>query len=605
VDQICINQGDDIEKAAQVSMMGDIYRASGHVDVWLGREFHNYLDNTELMLRGVWRLEQARDGDTLSADNLEQLVNDPVATFRQMGDSRIKRAATEWLNTLGLETIRDWFRMPPLFHRTWFDRAWILQEVLMARELTIVCGRYIVPWDIFLLMSAIVECCRSLPGTNEVHAIFAFTLWDQWFGTSLVGGAFMLRNQPQQDRVSPLRLAQWRTECQRKGRLSMVAALSLSRNQKATDARDKVFCVLAFSPIEWEDRNGKYQIIPDYSTTPESLYLEVAKSLVAVYGPCILSLSGLSSRLTTTQLPTWVPDLSCQLIYRLKGIDVRQIQHITSVTSYVGTVACESAPSVRITSQNELVINCHLWDVVAETSHSGLNEVGKNLDGLARWLEMLSRLNATLEQRRQALQCSLAERHLDEHSIESHFEDWLRFLCFTRIMGQQQVLRDIDLPVGLYGTRNPQLEQGQEPILNLISRAQEHLAMIGCTLSSDIFMARSSEGKHDAYDSPEYMQQYKDMTRDATHYGHILRDNNPTRRLLRTALNNMLGTVPEEAQPGDVIVLVERVNVPYLLRRVYDGRFELIGETYIHGLNVEEMLEDAEERGRMQDLYIV
>jgi hypothetical protein len=384
----------------------------------------------------------------------------------------------------------------------------------------------------------------------------------------------------------------------------MVSALSLSQNQNATDARDKVFYVLAFSPIERRNDYGIQTIRPDYSVSPAWLHIEVAKSLVALYGPCILSLSGMSSRSTAIELPTWVPDLNSRLTSRLRDVNVRELHQTTSVTSCIGKVAHKSPSSVHITSQNELVIKCHFWDVIAETAHSGLNEVGRNLDGLARWLEMLSKLNATPEQGRQALLCSLAERPSYELSNGSHFEDWLQFLCFTCTVGKWKVWRDFGLPYAR-DIQIEQLKQGQEPMETVISRAQEHFAMLGYTFSSDTIKNWSGEGTRGICLTPQYLPWYWDMTRHAMQYGHMLRDNNPTRRLLRTALTNMLGTGPQEAQPGDVIVLVECVNVPYLLRRVRDGKFELIGETYIHDLDVGDMLRDAEGRGAMRDLCIV
>jgi hypothetical protein len=579
-------------------MMGQIYRGAACVNVWLGREFHSYSDSTELLLQGVWRLEQARERDTLSADSLEQLIDDPVSTFRQIGDSRIKCAAIEWLGTLDLNAIREWFRAPHLFQRAWFDRAWILQEVFMARDLTIVCGRYIVPWDTFLLMSSIVECCRSLLGTEEGLAIFPSTLRDPWYGWPLPTGSMMLRNEPKQEHISPLRVAQWRAECQREGRLSLVSALSLSRNQKATDARDKVFSVLAFSPIE--------SIKPDYSLSAEWLYIQVAKSLVVAYGPRILSLGGLSNRSRIVGLPSWVPDLNSKLTSCLRGIDVRQLHRTTSVTSCIGKAAGKIPPNVHITSQNGLVVRCHMWDVVAETAHSGLNEVGKNLDGLSRWLEILSKLDATLEQRRQALSCSLAERPSVGNFNANHFEDWLKFLCFTYITGQQQSLRDFALPIG--NMEDARLMQEQEPMAILLSRAKELFAMLGYTLSSETIRDWSDGGTWGFSATDKYLNwhlRYMNMTGDATHYGHLLRDINPTRRLLRTSLTNKIGTGPEAAWPGDVIVLVEGVSVPYLLRLMWDGKYALIGETYIHELDVEEMLVDAKGRGQMRDLCIV
>jgi hypothetical protein len=600
MDQICINQADEIEKAAQVSIMGEIYRASRCVSVWLGREFHNYQDSTELLLRGVWRLEQAREGEPLSADIIEKLIDDPVATFRQIGTSRMKRAATEWLNTLGLDTIKPWYHLPHLFHRTWFDRAWILQEVLMARDLTIVCGQYIVPWDMFLLMSSIIECCRSLLGTNEIYEIFASKLWDIWLGSSTWGAASMLRKGPPQSHISPLYLAQWRIECQKKGRLSMVSALSLSRNQKATDARDKVFCVLAFSPIERQDNDRRQSITPNYSLSPARLYIEVAKSLLAAYGPCILSLSGLSSHSTTTGLPTWVPDLNSQLTSRLRGINVQQRHRTAVIASSVETFACQSPSPVYITSKDELVIQCCLWDVVAEITHSGLNEVGRNLKGLVRWLGLLKKLNATPEQRRQTLLCCLAERPIAECFNASHFEHWLKLLCFTSIVGQRRPLQELESfnPIEL-------LEEDQESVGTLLSRVQELLAMLDSTLSSEEIKNWCVEGRRRPHVTQQYSQWYRDMIRDGMQYGAMLRNNNITRRLLRTALANLLGTGPEETQPGDIIVLVEGSDTPYLLRRVQDEKFELIGEIYIHDLDIEDVLGDTERPATMRTLYIV
>jgi hypothetical protein len=476
----------------------------------------------------------------------------------------------------------------------------------MARDLTIVCGRYVVPWDIFLFMSSIVECCQSLIYTSGIHEIFPSTPWNECIDTSIQRGALVVGFGSKQDDVSPLRLAQWRVECQREGRLSMVSALSLSRNQKATDARDKVFCVLAFSPIEHKDSSGIQSIKPDYSLSLAKLYIEVAKSLVAAYGPCILSLSGLSSRPTTTELPTWVPDLNSRLTSRLRGINVRQLHHTTSVTSCIGGVARKSPSGIHITPQNELVIKGHLWDAVAETAHSGLNEVGKDLTGLARWLEMLSKLNSTVEQRRQALLCSLAETSSHEHSNESRFEEWLQFLCFTSIFGFRQLLRELDPALGKRDIHaHEHLEQPPRPIKTSISQAREYFSTLGYTLSSDTVQRWCGEGEYVHVATVDDWQWYRELTRDAMHYGQIVRDNNPTRRLLRTALTNILGTGPEETQPGDVIVLVEGVSVPYLLRRVRDGKFELIGEAYIHNLDVEEWLRNREGRGSTQELCIV
>jgi hypothetical protein len=56
--------------------------------------------------------------------------------------------ATDWLRTFEQDKIEDWLKGVP-FYRRWFERAWIIQEVLMADEVTVVCGQFVLPWDIF------------------------------------------------------------------------------------------------------------------------------------------------------------------------------------------------------------------------------------------------------------------------------------------------------------------------------------------------------------------------------------------------------------------------------------------------------------------------
>jgi hypothetical protein len=58
--------------------------------------------------------------------------------------------------------------------------------------------------------------------------------------------------------------------------------------------------------------------------------------------------------------------------------------------------------TLRITSQNELFLQAHIWDTVAETAHSGLNDVCADLSGLTRQIELVSKLDLPFEQRREA-----------------------------------------------------------------------------------------------------------------------------------------------------------------------------------------------------------
>lgn len=48
-----------------------------------------------------------------------------------------------------------------LFHRPWFGRRWILQEVALAREPIVCCGRYQLPWDKFRAGMEVISNIQS------------------------------------------------------------------------------------------------------------------------------------------------------------------------------------------------------------------------------------------------------------------------------------------------------------------------------------------------------------------------------------------------------------------------------------------------------------
>ena len=97
IDAICINQLDLAERNHQVSLMGDIYRNANCVLVWLGPAaddsdaYFDYLDNTD-----------------------------------EVSKEQMKEAATSAVSFLA--------------KRPYWRRAWIKQELILAKEITVYCG---------------------------------------------------------------------------------------------------------------------------------------------------------------------------------------------------------------------------------------------------------------------------------------------------------------------------------------------------------------------------------------------------------------------------------------------------------------------------------
>tara|TARA_R110002003_G_scaffold236_8_gene17144 strand:+ start:4346 stop:6316 length:1971 start_codon:yes stop_codon:yes gene_type:complete len=108
VDQICINQLNTFERSAQVQMMADIYRGASRVVVWLGQESD----------ADVWQ------------QHLANLCLGSMSPGRDFLD--------------GFPDIVDKFS---LFNRGWFERVWVFQEVVMAREIKMLVGEKSMSWN--------------------------------------------------------------------------------------------------------------------------------------------------------------------------------------------------------------------------------------------------------------------------------------------------------------------------------------------------------------------------------------------------------------------------------------------------------------------------
>ena len=178
VDAICLNQSNTPEKNQQVPCMARIYRLALQVLVWLGED-----DGTaQIGIKLVQGLAMASEHPGFA--------NNSAAT---MGLGLAMRGYLGNQQPLALDR---------LFHRPWFGRRWILQEVALAREPIVCCGRYQLPWDKFragmevisntqsgnlLFQTQLVDdqsarAVRTLLKLNRVSGQFLDLLWN--FDTS-------------------------------------------------------------------------------------------------------------------------------------------------------------------------------------------------------------------------------------------------------------------------------------------------------------------------------------------------------------------------------------------------------------------------------------
>ncbi|KAF2117512.1 heterokaryon incompatibility protein-domain-containing protein [Lophiotrema nucula] len=120
-DAVCINQENPEEKGAQVQEMGNIYRTALVVLAWLGPA----ADDSELALKSLGYVGRScldmPDGPAI------QERHDFFSRVLPMGEDKPE-------NTFPTEPA------VALFNRPWWSRIWVIQEVVLSRNVHIMCG---------------------------------------------------------------------------------------------------------------------------------------------------------------------------------------------------------------------------------------------------------------------------------------------------------------------------------------------------------------------------------------------------------------------------------------------------------------------------------
>ncbi|KAL8904144.1 MAG: hypothetical protein Q9207_003468 [Kuettlingeria erythrocarpa] len=115
IDQLCINQENSKEKAAQVLLMGQIYSCAKQVLAWLGR--------------GTEYSEKAVDFVGMLFKEIENMRNEQV---RPSLTTLLSSPNTPRTMLSNLRVTSKWRALRDLLLNSWFERVWVMQEVIMA-----------------------------------------------------------------------------------------------------------------------------------------------------------------------------------------------------------------------------------------------------------------------------------------------------------------------------------------------------------------------------------------------------------------------------------------------------------------------------------------
>jgi len=133
IDAICINQSNVLERNQQVGIMYRIYQSARNVLIWIGHE----RKDTRLAFE--------------SFRPLGKILIDPTVAFASPSNLATLRLCYERVSSLGTGV---WDGLEDVFMRPWFERVWIIQEVVSAKRALLICGSCRIPWRIFSIAAA-------------------------------------------------------------------------------------------------------------------------------------------------------------------------------------------------------------------------------------------------------------------------------------------------------------------------------------------------------------------------------------------------------------------------------------------------------------------
>ena len=600
IDAICIDQDNSEERSSQVSMMDSIYSGAEKVIVWLGKgmtDFSNF----------AWF-----HSDALASEYLRGSQTDSV-----MKKANPEAPIFQGAYSTEPGMLEKWYSYCRFFEqRRWFHRAWVVQEVVMARpsDVEVMCGNERLSWVnmvAFALGVRLSGLGANLQTTDNTAK--HMSTGDQVVRLGVLQ-ELCERGGPDQEISGRdvitlkeyLRRLHGVTDSEGRRNAFLHHVLSVLRPFDSLDPRDKVYAALGivnrFLP------SGSRSIIyPDYESPVREVY-ECTTKFLLEHLPyhCVLTLVEDPSRRKIVNLPSWVPDFSSQQGNSSLQLNARR--------PYNASAGQSPGPSWYL-KDSILSVRASCHDTVAQIgiSMSTLDEGPPSLShfllDILTIMDNAFRLCSTLDttyingqSRIQALgRTIIADQDSWPADFLHHFRCWLFWHLVE--MSDSQIERETDLLKSIV-TQIAVLNESVLSEKDFLS-APQHLAHYA-----------TQDGAKPEQRTVELNATVEEITENSDAFSRHFSVIYPYRRLYTTS-KGYIGLGPESTQVGDEVWIICDTKTPFILHPqpqtsiVSDDsnqteevkQFQLVGETYLHGfMNGEALRSGLPDKLRWIDL---
>jgi hypothetical protein len=455
-----------------------------------------------------------------------------------------------------------WNKVRKLVGMPWFSRLWVLQEAALAKQCELLWGVY------QLSLAELCELSCAVKSMPEVYNLVGRFAWGKVFDSFVAQCAYQTVDNWTENK--PL-MKDYKKRFQSQPFLDL---LETGRTLEASFEVDRVYAFLG-NPLAMKHGDGALLVEPDYSKPVLEIYFEMACSLLAHprEAPYLLvRIDHHSSKcIEGTTLgrdgafPSWVPRW-----------DKHWRQYSRGASHYwyrAGGLGRKFDTTVQI--DKSLLLPAIIFDRVVWTSdviYDNNLDLELNPD---LWDEKTKNANrpfleSLLIEVQQAFSLHCCDRHPDISAKKAFIED------------------DFSLTIG------GDLRVEPDP-----SNLVEHRRGFAAYLQA----ARNLQGTHSEHAQTGDAGQ--NLGASSLHL-FTARVGYARNRRFAISESGRFGLVPLFAEPNDVCCICPGMQVPLILRPRADGRYGLVGDSYIHGVMAGEIVEQLDKgEVRLEDVVLV
>ncbi|OAL51769.1 hypothetical protein IQ07DRAFT_586122 [Pyrenochaeta sp. DS3sAY3a] len=312
IDSVCINQNDTSEKSTQLRYMWGIYKFAEEVLAWPG----GAEDGGDLAMELLFDISFAlitkeitgRTPVYLPTSSVEFLPGNSVEFLPGTNTTLWKKSRPPLPRDFQLDRER-WGALARFLNRSWWNRAWVIQEIVAAGKLTICVGagsskrrKGVISWKLFndnvcgytLEWRHLVDTVKHL---ECYHFLYLLELAEEGAPCDLAIVPAAITCIQRVNALKPARDDQ---------RPDFQDNLLLTKGAEATNPKDKVFAIgsMSYGSLTKE-------LYPHYELPVEDVYINATKHLlIRDQYLMTLHMAGIGWRRKLETLPSWVPDFS-------------------------------------------------------------------------------------------------------------------------------------------------------------------------------------------------------------------------------------------------------------------------------------------------------